>query len=235
MKMQGERAQSIVAGRARQTTSRSSSLFEDPAWEERFDRLIRLVHRTALIIELTGTDIKENRLKSVIDSRLAEMGMQAIRPRGVQPTCGARSFLSARQDRYDATYLMALHFGNRFTDEMSQVDTNLGRALDHALEVYAKYQRDCYPGGQIPRLSFESFVVLIRGIKSHEIGVRTCGECSARYPVPVHRLGIEYCPVCAVQDLKIRDARRVLDARIEAARRERRTAMGLDKPPAQRA
>lgn len=235
MSSQSAKASMMMAGRALEAASRRPVLFEDPGWDERFETLIRLTNRTSLIMELTGTNIKESRLKHSVDARLAEMGNEINRPRGAAQTYSSKSFLGTKFERYDATYLLALHFGASATDEMSKADTNLARALDHAIEVYSKYQRDCYPGGQSARLSFETYMLLIRGIKEHAIDVRACGECGARHPVAMHHLGVETCPVCAVQDLKLRICRTEISERIEQRRSQRRAALGIETRGVQRA
>lgn len=226
---------SMIAGRALEAASRRPVLFEDPAWDDRFELLIRLTSRTSLIMELTGTNIKESRLKHSIDARLAEMGVGVSRPRGAPQTLNSKSFLSTKYERADASYLLSLHFGLSGSDEMSKADTNLARALDHAIEVYTKYQRDCYPGAQVPRISFETYMLMIRGIKEHAIEIKHCSDCGARHPVPIYQVGIETCPVCAVLDLRMKASRAQLTAMIDRNRHQRRTLLSIDRVGAQRA
>ncbi len=205
-------------GRARGSVRNRVILFEDPAWEERFDSLIRLTQRTLLIIELTGTDIRPGRLKEHIDRRLAECGVTPARPRGVGRSYQSTLFLPSKYERFDAAYLLALHFGPRGPGEFSETEPSLGRALDKLMESYHRYVADLYPGGAQPRIIFETYWVLVCGIRAGAIEMVACKECGAKHPVHADHITQPSCPVCAVLDLKMKDARSTLQRRVEERR-----------------
>ncbi len=211
-----------VSGRALASTTNRGT-FEDPAWEDRFDTLIRLTPRTSLIIELTGTNLTERRIKDQIDRRLAESGEMAVRPRGIGPKATSTTFLPTKVERFDAAYLSALYFGRRGPGEYSDVESNLGRALDRLMEVFIRYRAELYPDGSIPRLSFENFYLLIKGIRTSEIELRVCSECGSRHPWHSGLIGHPVCPVCAVLDLRMAAAQREIQSRICHHRTSTRT------------
>lgn len=211
-----------LSGRARGTLRNRVVLFEDPAWEDRFDCVIRLTQRTKLIQELTGTDIRSTRLKEQIDRRLLEWGEKSERPRGLGRSFESEGFLATKFERFDASYLIALHYGPRGHGEFSESEDSLGRALDKRLEAYNRYKTDLYPGGLTKeRLSFETYCVLIQGIRSKAIEVHTCKDCGSRHPWHSKQLALPVCPVCAVLDLRMKDARRAIDLRIQRKRAAR--------------
>jgi hypothetical protein len=215
-----------LSGRA--LASRTSrGIFEDAAWEERFETLIRLTSRTSLIIELTGTDLTERTIKNLVDKRLGEWGQTAIRPRGNGRCPTSSTFLPTKVERFDAAYLSALYFGRRGPGEFSEVESNLGRALDRLIEAFLRYRADLYPDATIePRLNFESFCLLIKGIRANEIELRNCPDCGSRHPWHSGLAGHPVCPVCAVLDLRMGAAQREIEARIREHRSRGRTHSG---------
>lgn len=188
----------IITGRAVAATGQQY-LFADPRWEERFDILIRLTQRTKLIQALTGTDASAERIKAAIDKRMAEMGFgNVLRPRGVGQLHTSKQFLGKMIDKYDASYLLNLHFGANGPGSSSIVETNLGAALDKRMETYLRYRSDLYENPEDARLNFETYVVLIAGVKSHDVPVHTCKECKSRYVWPTGGYAHQSCPICAI-------------------------------------
>ena len=208
-------------GRARAVRSRTV-LFEDPAWEDRFEALIRLTQRTELIVELTGTDVRPARLKGAIDRKFAESGEKAARPRGLGRRPTSQNFLATKGERLDAAYLMDTHFGCQSPQASYEADSHLGRALDKLLEVWNGYRAVVLPSGRTPKIDFEGYCMLMAGLKSGAVEVHTCAECSTRYPWPAVRVGEHSCPACTVLDLKLSEGRRDIARRI----RERCTMRG---------
>jgi hypothetical protein len=210
----------IAEGRARSAV-KSRVLFDDPTWEDRFDCLIRLTQRTQLIKDLTGTDIRPAKLKEQIDLRLAESGEKAMRPRGLGRRFSSRGFVNKKCERLDAAYLIALHFGSKGPGAFSEAETNLGRALDKRLEAYLRYKSLLYPNGAEPKLSFETYCVLISGIRERAIEVHTCPDCGSLHPRQADLLGEPGCPVCAIFDLKMAQCRREIELRQQQRHRAR--------------
>lgn len=202
------------------------SIFEDPTWDERLDCLIKLTQRTSLIKELTGTDIRDARLKEHVDRRLADWNIAPSRPRGVGRSYESTLFLPTKFERYDASYLLSLHFGPRGPGEFSETESNLGRALDKLMETYNRYRGELYPGGSDPRINFETYWVLVCGIRAGAIEMVTCKDCGGRHPVHADHVNQPTCPVCAVLDLKMKDARSTLERRIQQRRTERLEGSG---------
>ena len=205
-------------GRARGAVRNRTALFEDPTWEDRFDTLIRVTQRTQLIKELTGTDVRTARLKEAIDRRLAESGEKAQRPRGLGRRYSSQNFLSTKYERLDAAYLIAMHFGSTGPGVSSDTEDNLGRALDKRLEVWLTYRSTLYPQGAEPKINFESYCMLVSGIRAGAIDVHTCPDCGTRHPWNAERLGLPICPACTVMDLRVRAGRQEIDARIRQKR-----------------
>lgn len=209
----------VAGGRARGAVRTRTVLFEDPTWEDRFDCLIRLTQRTQLIKELTGTDVRPARLKEQIDRRLAESGDKAQRPRGLGRRFSSQGFLSTKFERLDAAFLISLHFGSQGPGAFSETETNLGRALDKRLEAYLRYKSLLYPNSAEPKLSFETYCVLISGIRARAIEVHTCPDCGSLHPWQADQLGQPTCPVCSIFDLKMAQCRREIEARQQQRRR----------------
>ena len=110
MRIDKKNTVSQISGKAASSKSRIN-LFDDPRWEERFDVLIRLTQRTQLIKDLTGITMRPQRIKAAIDKRLKEMGVDVRRPRGSGQTYTSKGFLHKMVEKYDAAYLLGLHFG----------------------------------------------------------------------------------------------------------------------------
>lgn len=212
--MQGLQKIKESEGRARGAVRNRTALFEDPAWEERFDILIRVTQRTQLIRELTDTDVRTARLKEAIDRRLAESGEKPQRPRGLGRRYSSQNFLSTKYERLDAAYLMALHFGGQGPGVAGDAEDNLGRALDKRLEVWLTYKATMYPNSAEPKINFETYCMLIAGIRAGAIGVHTCSDCGTRHPWLADRLGQPSCPACSILDLRIRAGRQEIEDRI---------------------
>lgn len=208
-------------GRALVTSGNRKVLFEDPAWDDRFDALMELTTRTKLIYELTGTNVHEPRLKEEMNRRLAARGITVSRPRGTIKAAASERFLETAAERYEAAYLIALHFGARGTGEHAEVETNYARAVDKRIEVYAKYRSDAAPCGGEHRISFETYCLLINGIKTGDIELRHCIVCNTKHPVSRLHIGSAACPACATQDLRASDAEDEIGARIAAFRASR--------------
>ncbi|ABE47083.1 FlhC family transcriptional regulator [Polaromonas sp. JS666] len=208
-------AKEVTAGKASASKSRIN-LFDDPRWEDRFDVLIRLTQRTQLIKDLTGTDIRPQRIKAAIDKRLEEMGVEIQRPRGSGQTYTAKGFLSKMADKYDAAYLLGLHFGANGPGSLATFDTNLGTALDKRMETYLRYCSDMYERQEDASISFETYIVLIEGIKNHEVPMHTCKDCSTSYVWPVGSYVRHSCPVCAVHQHDVKAAKQKLEVMLNA-------------------
>lgn len=207
---------------AKGTTGNRRALFEDPLWDERFETLITLTTRTRLIIELMGTDVSEQRLKEEMDRRLlGREGGKVVRPRGAPQSPLSKAFLESGVERFDAAYLVGLHFGARGIGEYSEVETNYARNVDKLIQVYSKYRADAPPSGDTHRISFEVYHLLINGIKSGEIDMKVCGTCGTRHPVPRRHEGIAQCPACATQDFAVTKVKREMEARLAAYRASR--------------
>lgn len=207
-----------MSGRAVAAKRTRKLIFTDPAWEDRFDQLILLTQRTALIQEITGTDLRSQRIKEEIDRRYGEMGEEVNRPRGVGRDYTSKTFISSKTDKYDAAYLIALHFGSRGAGEYAEAETNLAKACDKRLAVYNKYRSDYYSWGVEPRISFESYYLMVQGIKERAIEVHQCGDCNSRYPVSASHQGQTTCPVCSIQDLRMDNANLLIEERLAAKR-----------------
>ena len=208
-------------GRALVTSGNRKVLFEDPSWDDRFDVLMELTTRTKLIYELTGTNVHEPRLKEEMNRRLAARGVTVSRPRGTIKAASSERFLETAAERYEAAYLMALHFGARGAGEHAEVETNYARAVDKRIEVYAKYRSDVAPCGGEHRITFETYCLLINGIKAGDIEVRHCGTCKTKHPVSRLHIGPAACPACVTQDLRVSEAESEIGARIAAFRASR--------------
>jgi hypothetical protein len=200
-----------------------SAFFSDAAWEDRFEQLIKYTQRTRLIFELTGSDALPARMKAYVRQRLKECGITPILPRGNPPSYESRTLLRLDDDRFDAAYLVALHYGARGPGEFSEVETDLGQALDKRLEVYGRYRSDLYPFDDrknTPRLGFEDYIVLIRAIEAKVVHMRTCPECRGSHPFNALHTLRPVCPFCGRMKLEIGQARTVLEQRS----RERKVA-----------
>ncbi len=213
MRLEKKKDASKVSGNAASSKSRIN-LFDDPRWEERFDVLIRLTQRTQLIKNLTGIDMRPQRIKAAIDKRLAEMGVDVQRPRGSGQTYTAKGFLHKMVEKYDAAYLLGLHFGANGPGSLAKFDTNLGVALDKRMETYLRYIADMYERKEDACISFETYIVMIEGIKNHEVPIHTCKDCSSTYVWPVGSYVRHSCPVCAVHQHDVKASRQKLEDRL---------------------
>lgn len=193
-------------GRAR-VAPRRIGVWQDPVWEDRFERLIKLTQRTSLIIELTGVDAKHAFVKSIMLRRLADCGIHPALPRGMLGSFVVKSFLRSAPARADAAYLVALHYGPRGPGEFTEVDPDLGQALDRLLEVYTRYRADLYPFGAEPRLAFEDYYLVIKGLQAKAIAMHHCHDCGASHPFSSLYTVRSTCPFCAELKLDLKDAK----------------------------
>lgn len=202
-----------TAGMARAvTTKQRLRLFIDQEWEERLDILIKLTHRTQLIRELTCTDANNARIKAAINQRHDPAEDDMIRPRGNPPTISSKSYLARINEKYDAAYLLALHYGANGPGPSAVIHTLPGKALDHMMETYHRYVFDLYGKIASAKVTFEEYVLLIRGIQSGEIDVHVCKECSTRYVWPNGSYARLACPVCALHKHSASDSVKMIDA-----------------------
>lgn len=226
--MQGRSAQ---AGRAIAVNRARSAYFSDPTWEDRFEKLIKYTQRTSLIIELTGTDATGARIKGYMRQRLEECGIAPNLPRGNPPSYESKAFLKPEDDRLDASYLAALHYGPRGPGEFSEVEVDLGHALDKRLEVYGRYCSDLYPlkGARPhgPRLGFEDYVVMIQGIQAKVVAMHVCRDCRGTHPYSTLQTVSPSCPFCNRMKLDMSAARAELEQRLQQARRMRQQAPAM--------
>lgn len=201
-----------LSGRPELSKNRGS-IFIDPKWEERFDALIRLTQRTQLIIELTGLDLNPETVKHNINLRFKLSNESLSRPRGMVTDYNSTNFLGAYPKRLDAAYIYRLHYGATDPAMRAVEDLTLGAALDRLLTTYRRYVGDLYARQADARLSFEEYVIMIRGIQARQISVHRCGECSSRFVVTPNMRTCT-CPVCAQLELNVRNSVRALDAAI---------------------
>jgi hypothetical protein len=226
--MQGGRNQ---IGRALALNRARTACFEDSSWDDRLEKLIKHTQRTSLIVELTGTDATPARIKSYMRQRLQACGIAPNLPRGNPPTYESKAFLRPDDDRLDAAYLVALHFGPRGPGEFSEVEADLGQALDKRLEVYGRYCSDLYPlkdkRHQSPRLGFEDYVVLIQGIKAKVIATHVCRDCKGCHPYSTLQTVTPSCPFCNRMKLDMGRARSEVERRMHQHRTSFRQHVGL--------
>lgn len=223
--MQGRSAQ---AGRALAVSRARSAYFSDATWEDRFEKLIKYTQRTSLIVALTGTDATPARIKCYMRQRLEECGIAPNLPRGNPPSYESKAFLKPDDDRLDASYLAALHYGPRGPGEFSEVEADLGQALDKRLEVYGRYCSDLYPlktpRTHGPRLGFEDYVVMIQGIQAKVVAMHVCRDCKGCHPYSTLQTVTPTCPFCNRMKLDMGAARAELERRLQQARRSRQPA-----------
>lgn len=213
--------QRVQVGRALTRNRARTAYFEDAIWDDRVEKLIKRTQRTSMIIELTGTDSTSSRMKSYVLQRLKELGITPNLPRGNPPSYESKSLLKTEDDRIDAAYLVALHYGPRGPGEFSEVEADLGQALDKRLEVYGRYSADLYPGNQTPRLGFEDYVVLIQGIQKKVIAMYTCRDCKATHAYSTVATVQPTCPFCNRMKLEMAKARTEVERRYEQRRSAR--------------
>ncbi len=221
----------LKGGRALTKDRARSAYFDDATWDDRFERLIKYTQRTSMIIELTGTNATPARIKSYTRERLEACGIAPNLPRGNPPSYESKGLLKSEDDRVDAAYLVALHCGPRGPGEFSEVETDLGQALDKRLEVYGRYCADLYPmrdhRQHAPRLGFEDYIVLIQGIQAKVIAMHTCRDCKASHPYSTLQTVVPSCPVCNRMKLDMASARGELETRLQQHRRTREAAPAI--------
>lgn len=220
--MQGRKVQ---VGRALVLNRARSACFIDSTWDDRFEKLVKHTQRTSLIIELTGTDATPARVKSYVRQRLEACGIAPNLPRGNPPSFESKAFLKPDDDRLDAGYLVALHYGPRGPGEFSEVEADIGQALDKRLEVYGRYCSDLYPlkdrRHQAPRLGFEDYVVMIQGIQAKVVAMHVCRDCKGSHPYSNLQMVTPSCPFCNRMKLDMGKARAELERRIHQHRTSR--------------
>lgn len=208
-----------------------SACFEDSSWDERLERLVKHTQRTSLIMELTGTNASHARIKGYIRQHLLACGIDPNLPRGNPPSYQSKAFLRPEDDRMDAAYLVALHYGPRGPGEFSEVEADLGQALDKRLEVFGRYCGDLYPARERwqppPRLGFEDYLVLIQGIQAKVIAMHTCRECRASHPYSTLQTVNPGCPFCSRMKLDMGSARAELQQRLQQYRNAHQQGSGL--------
>jgi len=191
-----------------------------PEWEDRLDRICKLTLRTSLILELFGLDpeVDRERLKEAIDRRYSDMGGDMPpRPRGQPASHQSTNFLESMAERYDAAYLLALHYPHG-PGEFAETEFNLGRAVDKLMDTFEQYRVNLYPavGAFNTRVTFETFCELVKGVRAGGIEVHICKDCGSRHPVNVVRLGNPPCPICHFHKPKFHQLRREFENRRKA-------------------
>lgn len=226
--MQGRKVQ---VGRALVLNRARTACFEDSTWDDRLEKLIKHTQRTSLIIELTGTDATPARIKTYMRQRLEACGIAPNLPRGNPPSYESKAFLKPEDDRLDAAYLVALHYGRRGPGEFSEVEADLGQALDKRLEVYGRYCSDLYPlkdkRHQAPRLGFEDYVVLVQGIQAKFIAMHVCRDCKGSQPYSTLQTVTPSCPFCNRMKLDMSKARSEVERRMQQHRNSRHQHLGM--------
>lgn len=208
-------------GRALTVSRVRSSIFIDSAMDDPFERLIKLTQRVSLIIELTGSDASHARMKAYIRQNLLDCGIEPSLPRGNPMSYESRTLLKFDDDRLDASYLMALHYGPRGPGEFSEVETDLVQALVKRLEVYGRYCSDLYPaksGKSTPRLSFEEYIVIERAVQNKVVLMQACPECKGNHVYNARQTILPTCPYCNRMKLEMNRARAELGQRIHERR-----------------
>ncbi|HEX2543438.1 MAG TPA: hypothetical protein VHL79_01075 [Ramlibacter sp.] len=215
-----------AAGGALALNRARNACFEDSSWDDRLEKLVKHTQRTSLIMELTGTDASQARIKSYVRQHLQACGIDPNLPRGNPPSYESKAFLRCDDDRLDAAYLVALHYGPRGPGEFSEVEPDLAQALDKRLEVYGRYCADLYPPKgrreRAPRLKFEDYLVLVQGIQAKVIAMHTCRECKGSHPYSTVQTVTPTCPFCNRMKLDMGDARAQLQQRIQQQRAAQR-------------
>ncbi len=191
--MQMGRDAEKVYGQAKRADNRIR-VFEDSRWEERAEVLAKLCPRTTLIIELTGTNVSSQRLKDWMD-RAAPEADGYSRPRGKGQTSTAKNFLISSQARYEAAYLFNLHYGAG-GPESSHAETDLGAACDKRIETYLRYRSDLHENPADAVIQFETYIVLLKGIKDRVVSIHTCKDCQSHYIWPSSGPKKKACPIC---------------------------------------
>lgn len=210
------------SGRPQVTARNRVALFSDPVREAQLGELVMQTQRTALIEELMGLgpEVKTGRLKSHITRLLNEVGVKIILPRGIGRSPESRSFLATKAERLDGAMLIAIHFGSRGPGEFSEADTSMVTALNKLLESYYRYKAEMHAHSE-PVHDFESWVALIRGIRSRVIEVHHCRDCGAMHPARADDLAEPSCPVCSHLNLDMDLVRKHVQERVEQRRAER--------------
>lgn len=182
-------------GTAWVSDSHATPQFDDPRWIDLFDTVCTLTPRTNLIIELTGTNLKPQRIKNYTDHMLSD-GSPINRPRGRGQTTTARSFLSTCDERLDAAYLYSLYFGEYGFGAHTPVENDLRSALEKLVAVYCRYKSDLHSGKKAT-VSFETFVVLVKASREKTVKLSVCKDCSSKYIWPAaSATKDQICPVC---------------------------------------
>lgn len=189
-------------------------LFQDPVWEERFEQLIRLTKRTKIIQDLTGTDASPERIKAYILARCSEIGeTDLVFPRGLLKEPTARNFLNSIHQKYDAALLISLHYGANGPGTSAQAETSLGAALDKRLQTFNIYQSIVAANSREPSISFETYIVLLNGIKSQQVEIHNCKHCRSIFAWPTSARTSAACPICAVHGHNIAQSRALIERR----------------------
>lgn len=206
-----------------QLISDRNARIDDPVWEERIRRLVTLTTRSSVIRELTGLDASRRMFSTYINRLQEECGDDTVRSRGEALKHTSNRFLATMADRFDAAYLLNLHFGTKGLGPTAGIETDLGSALDKMLEVYIRYRSQLYERASDARVTFEEYVIMIDAIKKREIGVHVCGECSSRYMTKTTLIGQNVCTVCGHLNLNVAQARKTIE-RLIADRKARKNA-----------
>jgi len=147
-----------------------------------------------------------------MNKRLTLMGAEIHRPRGDGQTATAKGFLPTLLHRYDASYLLGLHYGANGPGSLAAFETNLGDSLDKRIVTYLRYRNDLFDTPENARISFETYNVLVDGIDQRLVSVHTCKQCSSMYPWPAALLSRRSCPVCEVHQTNTKAAKQEVDA-----------------------
>lgn len=183
-------------------------IFNDQQWEDLFDEIVKLTPRKSVIRALTGTDLSDQRLRDLIDNRREQFNLTARGPRGVAQKCTSEGFLDTSLKRFDAALLVALHYGAAGPGPHAPVETHFRQAAAKRVQVYNTYKSIVFADGGEPRLSFETYLVLLDGIRCRDVSVHHCDSCSARYVWPPSATTQPTCPVCQYLHLEKKDTRR---------------------------
>lgn len=197
-------------------------LFEDPAWDERFDALIRLTKRSSLLAKLTNQDLSLKKIRERLKDRLGDDGVKTLR--GAAKTLQSDMFLGTRQERDEAAFLLALHYGSSARNANGRLDqsrvmadhVNQARFVDKLIAVYNKFRKEFYPDGGEARMSFEDYVLLIEGVQLGSVVVNSCKDCGSLWPWRLTSNALHMtvvCPTCTTLNIDMQFANSVIAKR----------------------
>jgi hypothetical protein len=202
-----------------------------PEIEMTVRHLLQYTKRTTTVFSLLGTPARDrDRQTTGIIRLLDEMfgeGTAERRPRGSPCQYDSLNFLSSTHDRHDASLLLALHrsgpegLGARMPHLVDEQYQSTIQRIHGLTAIYSEYVRVSVPSGTKGRISFDTYLELLKGVKAHSVEMATCKCCGARHVYnPLNVTSKPACPFCA-RFVDVAKARSQLEARF----RQRRAAL----------